>query len=189
MVTKKCIMDMKSFMENMKGRQAIATSAGSAREWSEHSRASRGVDGFSVADLQGLARHGQALARLDPIAGDDASIAGTAAARAPGELRAAERLRMRLRSAKILSGANKFLCECQIRDRSPGGLRLVLLRDATLPATFCLYLDESGETLWTALAWRRGSALGVKVRAPISAPPFKPSDRFALRQRYYAVAN
>ena len=50
------------------------------------------------------------------------------------EQRRRPRQRMRLRSAKVLDGAYRFLCESRICDRSRDGLRLALARDMALPA-------------------------------------------------------
>ena len=61
------------------------------------------------------------------------------------EQRRRPRQRMRLRSAKVLDGAYRFLCEGRICDRSCDGLRLALVRDIALPARFAVHIDETAE--------------------------------------------
>jgi hypothetical protein len=101
--------------------------------------------------------------------------------------RGAGRRRTRLRSGKILDQANKFLCECLIHDRSTSGMRLALPRNLGLPAFFRVHDDETGDVEVVATVWRRGAAVGVRY-TPASGPvSLKPSDRAALRGRYYAV--
>jgi hypothetical protein len=124
-----------------------------------------------------LASHGQVVYSVAPTPDN-------AAARREPDHRSSGRSRTRLRSAKIVNSSDIFLCECRIHDRSSGGLRLVLARCVALPGRFRLYEDESARTNWVGVVWRRGAEVGVLYGAPA---PLKPSDRFALRERYYAV--
>ncbi|MBV8474606.1 MAG: hypothetical protein JO107_04150 [Hyphomicrobiales bacterium] len=101
--------------------------------------------------------------------------------------RGAGRRRTRLRSGKLLDQANKFLCDCLIHDRSTTGLRLALPRGAELPAQFRVHDDETGHIDPVALVWRRGAVVGVRFIADVGPVSVKPSDRAALRGRYYAV--
>jgi hypothetical protein len=103
------------------------------------------------------------------------------------ESRTDVRRRTRLRSAKILDGANAFLCEALIQDRSAGGLRLALARNIGLPVRFGVHDDITGEIVIVATVWRRGLTLGGRVLQRGPAAPLKPSERFALRGRYYGV--
>ena len=59
--------------------------------------------------------------------------------------RSGRRQPARLRSAKLLDGAYRFLCEGRICDRSRGGLRLALARDIGLPPRLAVHIDETGE--------------------------------------------
>ena len=102
------------------------------------------------------------------------------------ELRLAGRRRTRLRSAKILDAANAFVCDCLIYDRSATGLRLTLARDVGLPPQFQVHDDESGAIESVATVWRRGASLGVRFSG-FGGATLKPSDRMALRGRYYGV--
>ena len=102
------------------------------------------------------------------------------------ELRLAGRRRTRLRSAKILDAANAFVCDCLIYDRSATGLRLTLARDVGLPKQFQVHDDDSGVVESVATAWRRGATLGVRF-CGYGASTLTPSERTALRGRYYAV--
>ncbi len=101
--------------------------------------------------------------------------------------RAAGRRRTRLRSAKILDSANKFVCDCLIHDRSDSGLRLTLARNQGLPVHFRVHDDETGKVDAVVTVWRRGAALGVRYSRSLAPVPIKPSDRSALRGRYYAI--
>jgi hypothetical protein len=103
------------------------------------------------------------------------------------EARRGERLRTRLRSAKILDAANGFVCEALMLDRSAGGMRLLLARNIGLPARFAVHDDLSGEIVTVAMAWRRERTLGARILTPGPIAPIKRSDRLALRGRYYAV--
>jgi hypothetical protein len=105
----------------------------------------------------------------------------------PSEKRSSARRRLRLRSAKLLDSQNAFICECLVRDQSTQGLCLKLMKNIGLPARCILYDDETGALQVVTTIWRRGSLLGVRY-SPVSTPvAIKPSDRSALRGRYYAV--
>ena len=103
------------------------------------------------------------------------------------EQRRRPRQRTRLRSAKVLDGAYRFLCESRICDRSRDGLRLALARDMALPARLAVYIDETAEIREASVIWRRGSTIGIRLDA--AAPPgaMRPCDRHALAERYYAI--
>ena len=128
-----------------------------------------------------LARRGQvAYAVFDPAS-------ETLRPKSTGrELRLAGRRRTRLRSAKILVSANAFVCDCLIYDRSATGLRLTLARDVGLPPQFQVHDDETGAVELAATVWRRGATLGVRF-CGYGASTLRPSERAALRGRYYAV--
>lgn len=101
--------------------------------------------------------------------------------------RAAGRQRTRLRSAKILDSANRFVCDCLIHDRSATGLRLTLARNMGLPPQFRLHDDETGKVDAVATVWRRGASLGVRYSPSAGPVSIKPSVQSALRGRYYAI--
>ena len=128
-----------------------------------------------------LARRGQvAYAVFDPAR-------ETPRPKAAGrELRLAGRRRTRLRSAKILDAANSFVSDCLIYDRSATGLRLTLARDVGLPPRFQVHDDETGAVELVATVWRRGATLGARF-CGYGASTLRPSERAALKGRYYAV--
>jgi hypothetical protein len=97
------------------------------------------------------------------------------------------RERTRLRSAKVLDGAYRFLCESRICDRSPDGLRLALARDVALPPEFAVHIDETSEVREAKIVWRRGSTIGVRLQSGARAGALRPCDRYALKERYYAI--
>ena len=112
---------------------------------------------------------------------------GRAAYRA--EARGAARRRTRLQSAKLLDGAGAFLCEAAILDASGSGLRLLLARNCGLPARFGVHVDLTGEVLTASAAWRRERLVGVRLLGPGAPAGLRPSDRAALKGRYYGVPN
>jgi hypothetical protein len=134
----------------------------------------------------GLARSlGQALATRGQVA--YCRVAPPAAKPGETEQRRANRVRLRLRSAKLLTADKRFLCECRVQDRSNGGVGLVLARNVTLPSRLCLYDDETGQAHFVTVAWRRDATIGVRFCASGAKPNIRPSERHALNGRYYAV--
>jgi hypothetical protein len=101
--------------------------------------------------------------------------------------RKGRRERARLRSAKLLDGAYRFLCEGRICDRSPDGLRLAIAREIALPPQVAVHIDETSEVREAKVIWRRGSTIGVRLQEPAPADALRPCDRYALRERYYAI--
>jgi hypothetical protein len=105
----------------------------------------------------------------------------------PFNQRTHPRERTRLRSAKLLDGAYRFVCEGRICDRSRDGLRLALAREVRLPPQLAVHIDETSEVREAEVIWRRGSTIGVRLRSVAPAAALRPSDRYALKERYYAV--
>jgi hypothetical protein len=103
------------------------------------------------------------------------------------EQRKGPRERTRLRSAKLLDGAYRFVCEGRICDRSRDGLRLALAFDIALPPQLAVHIDETSEVREAKVIWRRGSTIGIRLHSAASADALRPCDRYALRERYYAV--
>ena len=101
--------------------------------------------------------------------------------------RAHARERTRLRSAKLLDGAYRFVCEGRICDRSRNGLRLALAQDVPLPPQLAVHIDETSEVREAKVIWRRGSTIGIRLHSAAPADALRPCDRHALRERYYAI--
>jgi hypothetical protein len=101
--------------------------------------------------------------------------------------RAHPREQTHLRSAKLLDGAYRFLCEGRICDRSRHGLRVVLARDVALPPQLAVHIDETSEVREAEVVWRRGSTIGIRLRSAAPAGALRPCDRYALKERYYAI--
>ena len=99
------------------------------------------------------------------------------------------RERTRLRSAKLLDGSYRFMCDSRICDRSRDGLRLALARDIALPRQLAVHVDETSEVREADVVWRRGSTIGIRLRSAAPADALRPCDRYALRERYYAIPN
>jgi hypothetical protein len=99
------------------------------------------------------------------------------------------RQRARLRSAKVLDGSYRFVCDSRICDRSRNGLRLALARDIALPRQLAVHLDETSEVREAEVVWRRGSTIGILLRSATPADALRLCDRYALRERYYAIPN
>jgi hypothetical protein len=104
-----------------------------------------------------------------------------------GDQRGGERRPARLRSAKLLDSAYRFVCEGRIRDRSRDGLRLALARDIGLPSRLAVHIDETGEVRGASVVWRRGPLIGIRLEEAAPTNALSASDRYALRRRYYAV--
>jgi len=94
---------------------------------------------------------------------------------------------LRLRSAKLLDARYRFLCECRICDRSSTGLRLALTRNVALPPRLAVHIDETSEVRDANVIWRRGPTVGIRLREVAPADALRPGDRYALRERYYAI--
>jgi hypothetical protein len=111
--------------------------------------------------------------------------------RAPGtrrcDQRGEPRKPARLRSAKLLDAAYRFVCEGRICDWSRDGLRLALARDVGLPPRLSVHIDETGEVRGASVVWRRGPTIGLRLDEAAPAGALKASDLYALSRRYYAV--
>jgi hypothetical protein len=114
-------------------------------------------------------------------------------ARPPGgncaDRRGDPRERTRLRSAKLLDGVYRFVCEGRICDRSRNGLRLALARDIALPPQLAVHIDETSEVREAKVIWRRGSTIGIRLHSAAPVPALRPCDRHALKERYYGIPN
>jgi hypothetical protein len=129
---------------------------------------------------------GRELAGRGEIAYSVVSDDGCSPADKPDQ-RERPRERTRLRSAKLLDGTYRFLCEGRICDRSRDGLRLALARDIALPPQLAVHIDETSEVREAKVIWRRGSTIGIRLRSAAPAGTLRPCDRYALRERYYAI--
>ena len=118
------------------------------------------------------------------VSDDGRSPAGKSA-----DLRADPRERNRLRSAKLLDGAYRFICDGRVCDRSRNGLRLALARDIALPPQLAVHIDETSEVRDAKVIWRRGSTIGIRLHSAAPADALRPCDRQALKERYYAIPN
>ena len=105
----------------------------------------------------------------------------------PAEQRGGPRAATRLRSAKLLDAAYRFVCEARICDRSLNGLRLALARDVELPPRLAVHIDETGEVRGANVIWRRGPTIGIRLQEAAPADALRPGDRYALKERYYAI--
>jgi hypothetical protein len=87
----------------------------------------------------------------------------------------------------MLDDAYRFLCECRICDRSLNGMRLLLGRNIRVPAQIAVHIDETREVRRGRVMWRKGLLLGVRLYDHAPHGAIRPSDRLALRERYYAI--
>ncbi|HEY5205309.1 MAG TPA: PilZ domain-containing protein [Roseiarcus sp.] len=97
------------------------------------------------------------------------------------------RERTRLRSAKLLDSAYRFVCEGRICDRSRNGLRLALAQDVPLPPQLAVHIDETSEVREAKVIWRRGATIGIRLHSDAPASALSASQRYVLRERYYAI--
>jgi hypothetical protein len=139
------------------------------------------------AKPQAALRLGRKLALRGEVAYWSVSPERKAPEGKPGDQRCGLREPARLRSAKLLDTAYRFVCEGRICDRSRDGLRLALARDVGLPSRLAVHIDETGEVRDARVVWRRGATLGVRLHEAAPVGALKASDRYALRHRYYAV--
>ena len=130
---------------------------------------------------------GRKLAERGEIAYWVVSPRGTSPESERADQRQRPRERTRLRSAKLLDGSYRFLCEGRICDRSRDGLRLALARAIALPPQLAVHIDETSEVRDAKVIWRRGSTIGVQLHAAAPREALRPCDRYALKERYYAV--
>jgi hypothetical protein len=149
------------------------------------------LDGIKRQDWRTGSEAARRLSRKLAERGEIAYWVVSPEGRAPkgkdAERRARPRERTRLRSAKVLDGAYRFVCEGRICDRSHEGLRLALVRDIALPPELAVHIDETSEVREAKIVWRRGSTIGVRLRAAAPANALRRCDRYALKERYYAI--
>ena len=79
------------------------------------------------------------------------------------------------------------MCEGRICDRSRDGLRLALARDIALPPRLAVHIDETSEVREAKVIWRRGSTIGLRLQEAAPAGALSVSQRYALKERYYAI--
>lgn len=103
------------------------------------------------------------------------------------EKRADAREGLRLRSAKVLDGTYRFLCEGRLCDRSLNGLRILLGRNVRVPRCLAVHVDETSEVRRGRVMWRKGLTIGVRLDGLAPPGALRPSDRLALRERYYGI--
>jgi hypothetical protein len=160
---------------NHSGAQAPVLLGIKRHDWRARAEATRGL--------------GRKLAGRGEIAYWVVSEDGRSPADKSADLRAHPRERNRLRSAKLLDGAYRFLCEGRICDRSRNGLRLALARDVALPPQLAVHIDETSEVREAKVIWRRGSTIGIRLHSDAPWDAVRPCDRHALKERYYAIPN
>ncbi len=129
---------------------------------------------------------------------DDANAASSALARwrarprkelacrpITAERRDGKRRGVRLAWGKALDRSDRFLCDCHVVNRSPGGARLRLARKIALPAAFHFFDDGEGAIYAAEVAWRQGEVVGCRL----ALAPLRGMGEFVKRMsgRYYAV--
>ena len=70
--------------------------------------------------------------------------------------------------------------ECLVRDRSPGGARIVFSGSTPIPNVFDLTIRDSGETRSVRVAWRDGLQAGVAYESAVL--PFAPEATRQIRK-------
>ncbi len=70
--------------------------------------------------------------------------------------------------------------ECLVRDRSPGGARIVFSGSAPIPDAFNLTIRDGGETRSVRVVWRDGLQVGVAYES--AAHPFAPEATRQIRK-------
>jgi hypothetical protein len=106
---------------------------------------------------------------------------------ASGDRRNDARRRTRLRSGKVVDPGNRFIVECQIRERSQEGARLLLVKPAEIPDRIGLF-DDSELSIRTAeIIWRQALEIGIRFTPEHDSEEIKESDLAALSGKFYAV--
>lgn len=145
------------------------------------------LDGIRRADWVGRPNAARRLAAVLADRGEVAYCVGDANARGSADHRADAREAIRMRSAKILDAAFRYLGDGRICDRSLHRLRLLLARNVRLPRRFAVHVDETGDVRRAVAVWRRGLLVGVRLHERPPADALKASDLAALRARYYGI--
>lgn len=81
------------------------------------------------------------------------------------EKRTARRIRTSLRTGKLFDTSGRFLVDCQVRDRSTGGLRLKLFTDIALQSQFRYYDETDDKYFEVELRWHSKREIGVEFLA------------------------
>jgi len=136
-----------------------------------------------------LAAHGQIAYRVVRTVPPPPPRPAAAATMPEGESRRQARRKTRLRSAKVVDEANRFLCEAVVQNRSADGFRLLLARNVQLSERFGVHDDETGELYTVSLAWRRGVAVGLHILRRGPPAPMRGIELAALSGRYYALGD
>ena len=50
-----------------------------------------------------------------------------------------------------------------------------------------VHIDETSEVREAKVVWRRGSTIGVRLQGALPADAMTASQRYALKERYYAI--
>ena len=106
---------------------------------------------------------------------------------ASGDRRHDQRRRTRLRSGKVVDADNRFIVECQIRERSREGARLLLVRPATIPDRVGLFDDAELKIKTAEIIWRQALEVGIRFTPELDSDAIKESDLAALSGKFYAV--
>jgi hypothetical protein len=118
------------------------------------------LDGIRRADWT---ERPAAARRLGAILADRGEVAYCVGGvgEAPLRDRAEARGSMRMRSAKLLTAAFRYVCDCQICDRSLDRLKLLLAFNVRLQSRFAAHIDETSDARFVTTGWRRGLPIGV----------------------------
>ncbi len=104
-----------------------------------------------------------AARRLGSALAERGEVAYCVEERSWKDRRADAREPTRMRSAKLLDAAFRYLCDGRICDRSLNGLKILLARNVRLPWRFAVHIDETGDVRRARAAWRRGLLVGVPL--------------------------
>jgi hypothetical protein len=77
------------------------------------------------------------------------------------EARRYERVRTFL-GAQVIFNNNRSTLDCQIRNISPGGAKLVLSDSVALPSEFDVYIPQKASTYHAVLRWRLPGSAGIE---------------------------
>ncbi|MCC6983343.1 MAG: PilZ domain-containing protein [Bauldia sp.] len=101
----------------------------------------------------------------------------------PAERRQEPRPRA-LKAARLLFGGFNMSFDCQIRNLSAHGARLLIEGNLSLPNDFYLYVVGDAVIAHVRATWRTSTEMGVQFLEPLVAPARHPDHRVNKLQLY-----
>jgi hypothetical protein len=91
--------------------------------------------------------------------------------------------RRTLLGARIIFNNKNSTLECQIRNISPAGAKLVLSETVALPSEFDVYVPQTGRTFHAFLRWRSPQGAGIEFQQEATVGAQASEDALVARVR------